>query len=44
MNIAPLITASMGGRQAESIALEGVGRGVAALEDLETVTLLEKPL
>lgn len=42
--VAPLITAGMGGMQAENIALEGVRRGVAALEDLETVALLEKSL
>lgn len=42
--VAPLITAGMGGMQAEGIALEGVRRGVAALEDLETVALLEKSL
>ncbi len=42
--VAPLITAGMGGMQAESIALEGVLRGVAALEDLDTVALLEKSL
>jgi hypothetical protein len=42
--VAPLITAGMGGMQAESIALEGVRRGVAALEDLDTVALLEKSL
>lgn len=40
--VAPLITAGMGGMQAESIAVEGLRRGVAALADLETVTLLEK--
>jgi len=42
--VAPLITAGMGGMQAENIALEGVRRGVAALEDLDTVALLEKSL
>lgn len=42
--IAPLIVAGAGGMQAESIALEGVRRGVAALDDLDTVTLLEKAL
>ena len=30
--------------QAESIALEGLRRGVAALEDLDTVAVLEKSL
>ncbi len=42
--VAPLITAGMGGMQAESIALEGLKRGVAALDDLDTVALLEKSL
>jgi hypothetical protein len=42
--VAALITAGMGGMQAESIALEGLRRGVAALDDLDTVSLLEKSL
>jgi hypothetical protein len=42
--VAPLITAGMGGMQVESIALEGLRRGVAALEDLDTVALLQKSL
>jgi hypothetical protein len=42
--VAPLITAGMGGMQAEWIAMEGLKRGVAALEDLDTVALLEKSL
>ena len=42
--VASLITAGMGGMQAESIALEGLRRGVVALEDLDTVALLEKSL
>ena len=42
--VAPLITAGMGGMQAESIAIEGLRRGVAALGDLETVPLLQKSL
>jgi hypothetical protein len=42
--VAPLITAGMGGMQVETIALEGLRRGVAALDDLETVPLLEKAL
>ena len=42
--VAPLITAGMGGMQAEGIAMEGLKRGVAALEDLDTVALLEKSL
>jgi hypothetical protein len=39
-----LITAGLGGTQADSIGLEGLRRGVAALEDCETVTLLQKAL
>jgi hypothetical protein len=42
--VAPLITAGMGGMQDESIALEGVRRGVAALSDLETVAALRLSL
>jgi len=42
--VAPLITAGMGGMQIESIAMEGLRRGVAALDDLETVQLLQKAL
>jgi aminoglycoside phosphotransferase (APT) family kinase protein len=42
--VAPLITAGIGGMQAENIAIEGVRRGVAALDDLDTITLLEKAL
>lgn len=42
--VAPLITAGMGGMQVDTIALEGLRRGVAALDDLETVPLLEKAL
>jgi hypothetical protein len=42
--VAPLITAGMGGMQLDSIALEGVRRGVAALQDLDTVALLRKSL
>ena len=42
--VAPLVTAGMGGMQAETIAIEGLRRGVAALEDLDTVALLEKSL
>jgi hypothetical protein len=40
--VAPLITAGMGGMQDDAIALEGVRRGVAALDDLDTVALLKK--
>ena len=42
--VAALITAGMGGMQAEAIALEGLRRSVAALDDLDTVSLLEKSL
>ena len=42
--VAALITAGMGGMQAEGIAMEGLRRAVAALEDLDTVALLEKSL
>ncbi|MFZ1164217.1 phosphotransferase [Mycobacterium sp.] len=42
--VAPLITAGMGGMQDESIALEGVRRGVAALTDLATVAALTQSL
>lgn len=42
--VAALITAGLGGMQAESIALEGLRRGVAALEDLDTVAVLQKSM
>lgn len=42
--VAALITAGMGGMQAEGIALEGLRRGVTALEDLDTVAVLQKSL
>ena len=42
--VAALITAGLGGMQAESIALEGLTRAVAALDDLDTVAFLEKSL
>ncbi len=42
--VAALITAGMGGMQAENIAMEGLRRTVAALDDLDTVSLLEKSL
>ncbi len=38
--VAPLITAGMGGMQVEDIAMEGVRRGVAALDDLGTIPAL----
>jgi hypothetical protein len=42
--VATLIIAGMGGMQDESIALEGVRRGVAALTDLETLAALKQSL
>ncbi|OCB27251.1 phosphotransferase [Mycobacterium intracellulare] len=42
--VAPLITAGMGGMQDDSIAMEGLKRGVAALEDLETVASLKEAM
>ncbi|MCV7415467.1 phosphotransferase [Mycolicibacterium litorale] len=42
--VAALITAGLGGLQRDDIAREGLRRGVAALEDLETVALLKKSL
>ncbi|GAB3233298.1 phosphotransferase [Mycolicibacterium hippocampi] len=42
--VAAVITAGMGGMQAEDIAMKGVERSLAALEDLDTVALLEKAL
>jgi hypothetical protein len=42
--VAPLITAGMGGMQDEGIAMEGLRRGVAALDDLETVAALKRAL
>jgi hypothetical protein len=42
--VAALITAGIGGMQAEGIAMEGLRRSVAALEELDTVALLEKSL
>lgn len=42
--VATLIVAGAGGMQAENIAMEGLRRSVAALDDLDTVALLEKSL
>ncbi|WP_406817683.1 phosphotransferase [Mycobacterium sp. M23085] len=42
--VAPLITAGMGGMQEDDIAIEGLRRGVAALEDLDTVAQLKRAL
>lgn len=42
--VATLITAGMGGMQVEDIATEGLRRGVAALDDLDTVAALRNSL
>lgn len=42
--VAALITAGMGGMQVEDIALEGLRRAVAALDDLDTVAELRNAL
>ena len=42
--VAPLIVAGMGGMQPDEIAMEGLRRGVAALDDLETVAALKGSL
>ncbi|GBG39200.1 phosphotransferase [Mycobacterium montefiorense] len=42
--VAPLITAGVGGMQVEDIAVEGLRRGVAALDDLETIAALKGSL
>lgn len=42
--VAPLITTGMGGMQVDDIAMEGLRRGVAALDDLETVAALKGSL
>jgi hypothetical protein len=42
--VAPVITAGMGGMQVDDIALEGARRGVAALDDLETVAALKSAM
>lgn len=42
--LAALATAAMGGIQAADIAAEGLRRAVAALDDLDTVAMLEKSL
>jgi Ser/Thr protein kinase RdoA (MazF antagonist) len=39
--VAPLITAGMGGMQVEDIAMEGLRRGVEALDDLATIPALK---
>jgi aminoglycoside phosphotransferase (APT) family kinase protein len=40
--VSPLTTAGLGGMQTEEIALEGLRRAVAALDDLETVDALRR--
>ncbi|OMC49892.1 phosphotransferase [Mycobacterium sp. IS-2888] len=42
--VAPLITAGMGGMQVEGIAMEGLRRGVEALDDLDAVAALKRSL
>jgi hypothetical protein len=42
--MASLTTAGLGGMQSEEIAFEGVGRAVAAFDDLDTVATLQKSL
>jgi hypothetical protein len=42
--VAALITAGMGGMQVEAIAMEGLRRGVAALDDLDTVAALKRAM
>ncbi|ABM13042.1 MULTISPECIES: phosphotransferase [Mycolicibacterium] len=42
--VATLITAGMGGMQDDGIALKGLERSLHALDDLDTVALLEKSL
>jgi hypothetical protein len=42
--VASLITAGMGGMQVEDIAMDGLRRGVAALDDLETIAALKNSL
>jgi hypothetical protein len=40
--VSPLTTAGLGGMQDEAVALEGLRRAVAAIEDLETVSALQR--
>ena len=42
--VAALITAGLGGMQVEDIAMEGLRRAVAALDDLETIAALQNSL
>lgn len=42
--VSPLTTAGLGGMQTEAISLEGLRRAVSAIEDLETVAVLEQSM
>lgn len=42
--VSPLTTAGLGGMQTEEISLEGLGRAVAAIDDLETVAALRRSM
>ena len=42
--VSPLTTAGLGGLQNEAVALEGLRRAVAAIEDLETVAALRQSM
>lgn len=42
--VATSIVLGMGGMQSEAITVAGLRRAIAALEDLDTVSLLEKSL
>jgi aminoglycoside phosphotransferase (APT) family kinase protein len=42
--VSPLTTAGLGGMQTDGIALEGLERAVAAIEDLETVAALRQAM
>jgi hypothetical protein len=42
--VAPLTTAGLGGMQTEAIAMEGLARAVAAIDDLETVAALRQAM
>jgi hypothetical protein len=42
--VSPLTTAGLGGMQTEAIALEGLARAAAAIDDLETVAALQQSM
>jgi hypothetical protein len=42
--VSPLTTAGLGGMQTDGIALEGLERAVAAIDDLETVAALRQAM